>query len=188
MSSARMYCQTSSSVQFDSGKTRIDLALPDAGVVEAPELRPLVARVPGVAGGAEARRCAPWRGSSPRRAARRRRPRRSRTCRAPACSAFGLHHLGVQRRARGDRVDAARARPSWLMWTIRSSPSARAVSSRKRDHLAELPGRVDVQQREGRLAPDRRPSAPDAASRRSPCRSNRASPGCANSAATSRMM
>jgi hypothetical protein len=39
---------------------------------------------PSGAGRAEARRCAPWRGSSPRRAARRRRRRRSRACPAPA--------------------------------------------------------------------------------------------------------
>ena len=59
-------------------------ALADARVVELPELGPLVLRVPGVVLRCGTRRCAPWRGSSPRRGARRRRPRRSRTCRAPA--------------------------------------------------------------------------------------------------------
>ena len=45
-----------------------------------------------------------------------------------------------------------RSSPSWLTWTMRSSPSSRAVWSRKRDHLAELPGGVDMQQREWRPA------------------------------------
>ena len=59
---------------------------PDAGVEQVPQLRPLVARVPGMACASGARRSAPWRGSSPRRAARRRR--RHRTCarRAPAAA------------------------------------------------------------------------------------------------------
>ena len=74
------------------------------------------------------------------------------------------------------------------MCTISSSPSSRSHAVAERDHLAELPGRVDVQQREGRLGRDRTPSAPGAASPRSPCRSSRASPGCSNSATTSRMM
>ena len=44
------------------------------------------------------------------------------------------------------------------------------------DHLAELVGGVDVQQRERNRARDRTPSAPAAAGPRSPCRSSRASP------------
>jgi hypothetical protein len=45
-------------------------------------------------------------------------------------------------------VDAF-APPSSLMWTIRSMPiSAAAVA--ELDHLAELPGRIHMQQREGR--------------------------------------
>ena len=43
-------------------------------------------------------------------------------------------------------------------------------------HGLELPGRIDMQRAEMAAAPDRRPSAPSAASPMSPCRSNRASP------------
>ena len=79
-----MYCQTSSSVQFDSGKTRIDSPWLMPGVEQVPQFRPLVARVPAMILASGTRRCAPWRGSFPRRGARRRRRRRSRICRAPA--------------------------------------------------------------------------------------------------------
>jgi hypothetical protein len=41
-----MYCQTSSSVQLESGNTRIDSPLFDAAVVEVPQLGALVLRVP----------------------------------------------------------------------------------------------------------------------------------------------
>ena len=70
-----------------------------------------------------------------------------------------------------------RASPSGLVWTIRSRPSSRAAVA-KRDHLAEFPGRIDVQQRERRFAPDRTPSAPDAGAPTNPCRWNRAAPDC----------
>ena len=78
----------------------------------------------------EARRCAPWRGSSPRRAARRRTPRRSRARRAPASSAsvFITWVCSAEPESIGLMP---RARPSSLTCTIRSRPSRRAVSSRK---------------------------------------------------------
>ena len=77
------------------------LALVLAGVVEAPQLGPLVLRVPAVAGACGRRRCAPWRGTSPRRGGRRRRPRRSRTCRAPASGPAVFHDVGVELPSRG---------------------------------------------------------------------------------------
>ena len=46
MFSRWMYCHTSSSVQLDSGNTRIDLAFVDPGVVEVPQLGTLVLRIP----------------------------------------------------------------------------------------------------------------------------------------------
>ena len=41
--------------------------------------------------------------------------------------------------------------PSSLMWTMRSKPSRRRHLVAKRDHLAELPGRVDMQEGKWRL-------------------------------------
>ena len=43
------------------------------------------------------------------------------------------------------------ATPSGLMWTMRSRPSLRHCLVAERDHVAELPARVDMHQREGRL-------------------------------------
>ena len=65
---------------------------------------------------------------------------------------------------------------SWFVWTISRAPTALAISSRNSNHLAELVGGVDVQQRETESAPGRRLSAPAAAAPTSPCRSSRASP------------
>ena len=62
------------------------------------------------------------------------------------------------------------------MCTSSCSPSSRGHRIAERDHLPELPGRVDVQQRERRLGRDRTPSSPGAASPSCPCRWNTASP------------
>jgi hypothetical protein len=119
----------SSSVQLDSGKTRIDSPLRDAGVVDLPHLRAAGSWGPSHGWNCGTRRCAPWRGSSPRRAARRRRPRRSRGGPAPGArppsSSRGVHVGAV-----AEGADPL-AHASSLMWTIRSSPSLRAISSRK---------------------------------------------------------
>src|ERR1035437_10547687 len=64
--------------------------------------------------------------------------------------AFGLHHLGVDRRARGYRRNAARK--SLLIdvhQQIHSDARRRLIA--ERDHLTEFPGRIDVQKRERRL-------------------------------------
>ena len=60
---------------------------------------------------------------------------------------LGLHHLGVELRAGGDRRNAA-LQPVLVDVDdqIEAEPSRRLVA--KGDHLAELPGRVDMQQRE----------------------------------------
>ena len=122
-----------------------------------------------------ARRCAPWRASAPRRAARRRTPRRSRRPRSASSSDFVLS--APQQRCvptRNGCVPSAIA--SSLVWTISRAPISRGVPVAELDHLAELVGRVDVQQRERNRARDRTPSAPAAAGPTSPCRSSRASP------------
>ncbi len=61
---------------------------------------------------------------------------------------LGLHHLGVDLAARGDGRDAARdALLVDVDAQIEPEPPRRLVA--EGDHLAELPGRVDVQQRKG---------------------------------------
>jgi hypothetical protein len=104
MFSRWMYCQMSSSVQFEIGNTRMlsPLFLRRCRGARAP-----AAGSSGPSGAAPSgtRRCAPWRGSSPRRGARRRRPRRSRTCRAPA-SAPRSSTCRCAGRAVVERVDA----------------------------------------------------------------------------------
>ena len=72
-----MYCQMSSSVQLDSGNTRMCSPGPVPPVVQVPQLGPLVARVPLAELVAEARTPAPWPAPSPRPAGRRRTPRRT---------------------------------------------------------------------------------------------------------------
>jgi len=61
---------------------------------------------------------------------------------------LGLHHLGVQRRAGSDRVDAL-GQPVLIGVHDKLDPEPRGGRVAKRDHLAKLPGRVDMQQREG---------------------------------------
>ena len=65
---------------------------------------------------------------------------------------------------------------SWFVWTISRAPTALAISSRNSNHLAELVGGVDVEQRKRESDRDRTPSAPAAAAPTSPCRWSRASP------------
>ena len=78
MPSSAMYCQMSSSVQLRQREHPDVLALAVPAVVEAPQLGPLVLRVPLPELVAEARTPAPWPGPSPRRGGRRRTRRRSR--------------------------------------------------------------------------------------------------------------
>src|SRR5580765_7526732 len=63
---------------------------------------------------------------------------------------LGLHHLGMQRRARSDRVDAALK--SFLVdMNDQFQPEAPYRRVAKFDHLAELPHRVDMEQRQRKL-------------------------------------
>ena len=118
----------SSSVQFDSGNTRIDSPGLHAPVVEA-------ARIPaaGSSGPIRGWRCgtrtsAPWRATSPRRAGRRRTPRRSRAASAPA-SAPRSSSRACSSAPWSNGLMPCR-RPSSLVWTIRFSPSRATVASR----------------------------------------------------------
>ncbi len=58
---------------------------------------------------------------------------------------LGLHHRGMQHRARCDRADAAR-QPFWIDMNDQLEPKAPRRRVAKFDHLAELPGRVDMEQ------------------------------------------
>ena len=122
-----------------------------------------------------ARRCAPWRAIAPRRAARRRTPRRSRP--PASASSSDLVFSAPQQRLRADQK---RLRAVGNRFGVGVDDQPRAdlgrVAIAELDHLAELVGRVDVQQRERNRARDRTPSAPAAAAPTSPCRSSRASP------------
>ena len=96
------------------------------------------------------RRCAPWRATSPRRGARRRRPRRSRICRAPGAAPTVFMTWVWVFEPWSNGLMPSRT-PSSLMWTIRSKPSFCGHLVAKLDHLAELPGRVDMQEGKRRL-------------------------------------
>ena len=150
------------------------LAAALAAVVEPPGLRRAGASDPSGDARCGAKKCAPWRATSPRRAARRRTRHRSRIWSSAWRSACVFITSVWTSEPWRDRTDAARERrPDWCARSGRGrARCARAVA--ERDHLAELPGRVDVQQRERRLGRDRTPSAPDAAAPTSPCRSSRA--------------
>jgi len=60
---------------------------------------------------------------------------------------FGLHHMRMHRRARGERIDAARdAIFIDVNEKIEIEAARRFIA--ERDHLAEFPGRIDVEHRE----------------------------------------
>src|SRR6516164_7109924 len=63
---------------------------------------------------------------------------------------LGLHNRGMQCRARGDRIDAARPPLVVGMDEEIDAEPARGVVS-KCDHLAELPSGIDMEERERRL-------------------------------------
>ena len=125
-------------------------ALPDAGVVERPELGALVARVPGMVGGAEGED-ALLGAALLLVAAGAAEGRVELVLVERLAQPLGLHHLGVQRRAGGDRVDAA-GEAVLIDMDDEIEPVAPRHLVAEGDHVAELPGRVDMEQREGQLA------------------------------------
>ena len=62
-----------------------------------------------------------------------------------------LHHVGMELRPAGDRIDAAREA---VAVDVRDQLEAEFVDAgiAERDHLAEFPGGVDVQERKRRLS------------------------------------
>ena len=130
MFSARTYSQTSSSVQFDSGKTRID----SPSRMRVLKSRQSSGRWLRGSQAWAAERCEKMRSlarlfSSSRRAppkAASKRPRVERLAQAPRSSS-----LACEPGCPSANGEMPRATPSWLIWTRRSRPSRRAVSSRK---------------------------------------------------------
>ena len=122
-----------------------------ARVVEPPGLGPLALAGPSDGRRCAARRRAPWRATFLRRAARRRRPRRSRICRAPACSACVFITSVCSREPLSNGLmPCAHA----VLVDVDDQLEAELCGAlvAERDHLAELPGGVDMQQREGDAA------------------------------------
>ena len=107
------------------------------------------------------RRRAPWRGSSPRRAARRRRPRRSRYL-SSACFSPSVFHMSVCSAPWSNGLMPCACASGLLVdQQLHAALGRHAVAELV--HRLELPGRVDVQQRERRRRRDRTPCAPGAA-------------------------
>ena len=123
------------------------LALPDPCVEQIPQFRPLIARVPAMAGRAE-REDPLFRPALLLVAARAAEGGIELMVIERLLQRIGLHDLGMQRRAGSDRIDAAREAVLVHMHDqIEPEPPRGFVA--KRDHVAELPGGVDMQQREG---------------------------------------
>ena len=121
----------------------------DAGIEQPPELGPLIARIPAMARGAM-RENALLGAAFFLVAARAAEGRVELPLVQRLAQALRLHDLGVDRRTRGDRRDAAREPLLIDVYEqIHAEPRRGFVA--KRDHLAEFPGRIDVQQRERRL-------------------------------------
>ncbi len=113
---------------------------------------------------------APWPATSPRRAGRRRN-RVEAGCVERLLQPLGLHHVGVDRSQ--SRTGSAR-RQALRVDVHDQLEAGPAAIGRGSVHLLELPRRVDVQQRERRLARKERLLA-RCSTPRNPCRSSRAS-------------
>ena len=124
-------------------------ALANARIVKLPQFGPLVLRIPGMVLGAEGKDAllgAAFFLVAPRAA----ESRIEAIFVQRLFQAFGLHHLGMQRRAGIERIDAAlHAVLIDMDDQIETQPLRRLVT--ERDHLPELPGGVDMQQRKWRL-------------------------------------
>ena len=121
----------------------------DAGVVDLPHLRPLVLRVPGVLGVAEGED-ALLGARLLLVAARAAEGRVEAVFVERLAQRHGLHDVGVGVRAVVERVDAvAHAVLVDVDQQVEAELLRHLVA--ERDHLAELPGRVDMQERERRL-------------------------------------
>ncbi len=182
-----MYCQTSSSVQFDSGNTRtLSPGWPCA--------RCRAATAPAAAAwgpsGAAAERIENTRSLARDFSSSRRAPpkARSKPYLSSACFRPSVFHMSVCTADPWSNGLMPSRTHSGFWCTSRSMTVLGDDLVAELVHLPELPGGVDVQQRERRLRRGRRPSAPGAASPSCPCRSSTASPGFSHSATASRMM
>ena len=128
----------------------------------------------GAAGRGSSRR-APWPGSSPRRGGRRRTPRRTGSGSAPA-SAPAVFMTSVYFFEPWSNGLMSWATPLRVDPDLQVEALFAAVPVAELDHRPELPGRVDVQQRERQPAGVERLLRQAQHDRRSPCRSSRASP------------
>ncbi len=148
MDSARTYSQDVELGPVRQGEDAHGFALADARVVEAPQLGPLIARVPAVRGRAvreDALLGAALLLVAPRAAERRVEA-------APVeglAQRLRLHHLGVDLAARRDGRNAAR-QAFFVDMDAQVEPEAARRLVAEGDHLAEFPGGVDVQQRKGK--------------------------------------
>ena len=124
------------------------LAGAQPAVEQPPHLRPLLARVPAVARGAE-REHALLGARGLLVAARAAEGRVETVLIERLLQGLRLHDVGVGRRRVADRVDAARQTlPVRMHDEVEAQRGGGAVA--EGDHVAELPRRVDVQHREGR--------------------------------------
>ena len=90
---------------------------------------------------------------------------------------LGLHNFGMQRRPRGDRIDAARQ--PLRGWYGRSDRDQARAPSRRETRSSRETSRSCRYAAAGKAAlPDKTPCAPDATGRSNPCRSNTSGPGC----------
>ncbi len=143
-----MYCQTSSSVQLESGKTRMLSPGILAGVVELPQLRPLVLRIPAMLCGAEGED-ALLGAALLLVAARAAEGGVEAVLVERLLERLRLHDVGVHLRAVRERVDALRQTLRVHVHEQLHAEFARHLVA-KLVHVAELPRRVDVQQRKRR--------------------------------------
>ena len=177
MFSAPMYSHTSSSVQFESGNTRIDSPGPSCvlnrfhssgrwlrgsqtcaaeSVREDALLRPALLLV------------------APRAADR---GIELPLCRAPGAAPRSSSH--GYRSAWSDAIgEMPRAQALLVDMDQQVEAELRRGAVAERDHLPEFPGRVDVQERERNPRRKERLAARGAAARSNPCRWNRAAPDC----------
>ena len=125
------------------------LALADAGVEQPPEFGALIARIPGVGGGSMRKDA--LLGAALLLVATRSAERRVV---APdierLAKRLGLHHLGMDLRPGRDRRHAS-FDPVLIDVDDEFDPKPARCLVAEGDHLPELPGRVDVKQRERRL-------------------------------------
>ena len=141
---ARMYCHTSSSVQFEIGNTRTCSPVLDGGRCRCSRARGAAPSGPTGRARRGTRRRAPWRASAPRRGERRRRPRRSGARAIASSSVTGLEPVAGRARARSRPdhaagVDRVLARDATISRAPSSADAAVAVARSPRGSCGPCP-------------------------------------------------